>query len=1524
MSDDVVDFKLVVNDKEFTASIKNAGDLLVSFGNKADKPAKKLASLDRSLTSIARVFNVVDSATKKAGDGLQDFAAGAELASVSVGNLRSNLTGLSRSLKSLSSAIDVSKDKINGLTSGLQKAQHELNDFSDWSDLAAKSAKRFAGDIDLASIAASSMNRRVTSATKGFGRWDASATKAASELKKVRDQMDGIINHQSLISRPLTVRTVSGTTGSSATRSSSSGSSGRGMFEGLRGNIFVLGEIGDAARTVKDMLFGWQKPIIETNALFERTTVMLQGMAKGPDPTKEAREGIDYIINRAKTAPFSIETITDGFVKLKSVGLDPAKGSMDALVNAVAQFGGNDELFKRTTIAIQQMAGKGVVSMEELRQQLGEAVPTAMQAMATGLGVTMAQLTKVVSKGAVAAKPAIDAMLTMFELQYGGAAERMMSTISGMVSYTKTNLMLMAKEFGEAGYNDAIKSALSQFNDLLESGRGTAYAKQFGESMGQLVTSLVDASKWLADNADKVKVFGEIIALYLGTRAIRSMTSGLVSGFGAIGDSVKTQGNVVKTTLSGLSASFQNYVGSLRSTVTPSINSLADSHVRLAERMRAVSAMRTMWAGIASAMASAGIGLAITGIISLLMYLVDWYRRAKNAAKEYHEAASKNPESVTDEQHQDAAAALEKQRRAAGFYKSFIDNYETRSQSDPAYASRFKDQYDEQLRLYKEATVKLTQAQDDYNKVSLAKSEESANDQLKSAQRSADSQIGEERRRINQILALKDKELKDIEAKDIPSDQKKTLTVSNNDERKKAVEDFYNFSIAKQQEVTESLQKQQDDIRDKLKKGGQEISDAQRTDWQNSLTALDGAIESSNSKIKGFQDLLRSVGSMFAGMIDLSGNVIEANSNKLLKSLESKSRQMNRQLEQSKARNGKLKGKDGRVIGPYEARARQEIEDLNEGADNKDKTSEVKKKEEEYISTGRALDQEEKETSSRKKYNAELKKTNAELEKQSRLTEKGLADGKVMAETVGGQGNALAEFDKKLAKTREELQAIIAKKGTKYVSDEDVKNAQDSLNILREKAAAYREELEKTTAQDLMNKFAPKAQSIIDSGVSTNTKRANYAQDIKDSEEGLRKLLEDRDLSKVQRDRIGEQYKSFLEVKNKAFISEFGTATQKLALEYGDMANQIENAWSDAFSGMTNTLTDFFVDGKAGFSDLARSILKDMSSIFVKTQITLPLMNMLGMGTGQTATQMSGGRGNIVTSALNQGVSLFSDTSSANTSVQNGDQSFGQSAKGTSNSVSKLGQTTQEANNGISSMVSSAWDYTKSLFDTNNATKSQTNAIKSSIFSMQGLASASTALMGVFAMMGASSSSKSGKWLGFLGTVASGLVGAYAGGGAGAASSTSGSSGAMTQGSGSNLTFNTPSMNYTPTPHAKGGVFGPDGVVPLNTYSKGGIASKPQLALFGEGRQKEAYVPLPDGRSIPVTMTGEMMNGGNNTIAPVNININVQSDGSSATSESDNSSWNRAAQRMKSIALETIAQEKRPGGSLNQNTNGNR
>ena len=69
---------------------------------------------------------------------------------------------------------------------------------------------------------------------------------------------------------------------------------------------------------------------------------------------------------------------------------------------------------------------------------------------------------------------------------------------------------------------------------------------------------------------------------------------------------------------------------------------------------------------------------------------------------------------------------------------------------------------------------------------------------------------------------------------------------------------------------------------------------------------------------------------------------------------------------------------------------------------------------------------------------------------------------------------------------------------------------------------------------------------------------------------------------------------------------------------------------------------------------------------------------------------------------------------------------------------------------------------------------------------------------------------------------------------------------------------------------ANGGVMSSKGQIPMNAYATGGVATGPQLALFGEGRMNEAFVPLPDGKRIPVSLSGG--EGGITVNQPIVIN----------------------------------------------------
>jgi hypothetical protein len=97
------------------------------------------------------------------------------------------------------------------------------------------------------------------------------------------------------------------------------------------------------------------------------------------------------------------------------------------------------------------------------------------------------------------------------------------------------------------------------------------------------------------------------------------------------------------------------------------------------------------------------------------------------------------------------------------------------------------------------------------------------------------------------------------------------------------------------------------------------------------------------------------------------------------------------------------------------------------------------------------------------------------------------------------------------------------------------------------------------------------------------------------------------------------------------------------------------------------------------------------------------------------------------------------------------------------------------------------------------------------------------------------------------------------------------------------------------------------GPLQLRRYANGGIATSPQMAIYGEGSRPEAYVPLPDGRSIPVTM-----NGGGNNVKVDSINITVQNTGEDLSPATQK----RIANQVQGIVMANLVNERRSGGIL--------
>lgn len=134
---------------------------------------------------------------------------------------------------------------------------------------------------------------------------------------------------------------------------------------------------------------------------------------------------------------------------------EPTRQVFEAVATAMGKAGKSAAETQNALTALAQMASKGTVSMEELRGQLGEALPGALQAAANGLGITTQDLIKLVENGEIAASDLFPALSKGLNDLYGGAPAA--QTLSQEITNIKNAFVEMAANLGEAGGLDALK-----------------------------------------------------------------------------------------------------------------------------------------------------------------------------------------------------------------------------------------------------------------------------------------------------------------------------------------------------------------------------------------------------------------------------------------------------------------------------------------------------------------------------------------------------------------------------------------------------------------------------------------------------------------------------------------------------------------------------------------------------------------------------------------------------------------------------------------------------------------------------------------------------------------------------------------------------------------------------------------------------------------------------------------------------------------------------------------------------------
>lgn len=177
---------------------------------------------------------------------------------------------------------------------------------------------------------------------------------------------------------------------------------------------------------------------------------------------------------------------------------------------AAGNLGLSSDQAKRALEALSQIASKGTVSMEELRQQLGDALPGVLPLLARELGLTQRELNKVVESGQLLASEAIPAIgRALGQLQPAdGVVNGLVATFNRFKNVVlEAGTVLVEGPFGQVA-GRIVASLAGVLRDVAVVAVSASEAfKLFGLTVAATIDALTPGGEKLSDLGTKLSDF---------------------------------------------------------------------------------------------------------------------------------------------------------------------------------------------------------------------------------------------------------------------------------------------------------------------------------------------------------------------------------------------------------------------------------------------------------------------------------------------------------------------------------------------------------------------------------------------------------------------------------------------------------------------------------------------------------------------------------------------------------------------------------------------------------------------------------------------------------------------------------------------------------------------------------------------------------------------------------------------------------------------------------------------------------
>jgi tape measure domain-containing protein len=230
--------------------------------------------------------------------------------------------------------------------------------------------------------------------------------------------------------------------------------------------------------------------VVSVGARFEVLQKQLESLYGS---AAQAEKAMGWIKEFSKTTPFELDAVTDSFVKLKAMGLDPMDGSFAAIAEQASALGGSSETLSGIVLALGQAWTKQKLQGEEALQLIERGVPV-WDLLAKATGKTAVELQEMSAAGKLGRDAIRDLMDEMGRVNAGASANAL-NTWNGQVSILKSNWLEFLDLIARSGVLDLFREELLTINKAIAELAQTGELKEWAQQVSDAITKLYGGLK---------------------------------------------------------------------------------------------------------------------------------------------------------------------------------------------------------------------------------------------------------------------------------------------------------------------------------------------------------------------------------------------------------------------------------------------------------------------------------------------------------------------------------------------------------------------------------------------------------------------------------------------------------------------------------------------------------------------------------------------------------------------------------------------------------------------------------------------------------------------------------------------------------------------------------------------------------------------------------------------------------------------------------------------------------------------